>query len=97
MPALAQSSSGRPYFGHYGWDGGWGHMIFGSGMMVLMWGGIMLVIVLAVRWLGSGSLGGSPTASHGSTALDILHERFARREIDKDEFEERKRLPTDKG
>lgn len=78
----------------WGGEWGWGHAIFGSLMMVLFWGGIILVIVLLVRWLGGG-LGSQQMPPSGKTALDILKERFARGEIDKDEFEERKRLLSD--
>lgn len=90
MPALAQALGGRPDYQHYGWDWGWGHMIFGSLMMVLFWGGIILVVVLAVRWLG-GSVAAKETAGGGTSALDVLDDRFARGEIDKAEYEERKR------
>lgn len=76
----------------WGWDWGWGHMIFGSLMMILFWGGMILLVVLVVRWLGVGSAGGSGAAPPYRSARDILEERFARGEIDKDEFEERKRL-----
>jgi len=91
VPALAQTSADRPDSWHYGWDWGWGHMIFGSVMMILFWGGIILVIVLAVRWLGGGSWQGAGSQLPGKRALDILQERFARGEIDKEEFEERRR------
>ena len=76
-----------PEYRHMWGDWGWGHMIFGSLMMVLFWGGIIVAVVLLFRWLGGGST--------GKTALDILKERFARGEIDKEEFEERKRLLSD--
>ncbi len=95
LPALLMA--GAAYAQYYGpshmWGGewGWGHMIFGSLAMVLLWGGIILLIVLVVRWLGAG-WGGQHIPPPGKTALDILKERFARGEIDKDEFEERKRL-----
>ena len=95
VPALAQKSADRPDYWHYGWDWGWGHMIFGSLMMILFWGGIILVIVLAVRWLGGRSSQGAGSQLPGKRALDILQERFARGEIDKEEFEERKRLLSD--
>lgn len=84
-PAVAQAPSG-PY-----WGGGWGygHMAFGFGMMALFWGGIIVAIVLLVRWLGSSS---HPHRAPGREALDILRERLARGEIDRAEFEERRRL-----
>ncbi len=95
LPAAAQTTGDRPDYGHYGWDWGWGHMMFGSLMMIIFWGGIILVIVLAIRWLGDGSSRSAAPPAGGKTPLDILHERFARGEIDKEEFEERKRLLSD--
>jgi putative membrane protein len=92
LPALAQPTAGGPDYGHYGWDWGWGHMIFGSVMMVLFWGGIIVLIVLAVRWMGGGTSHGPVPPSSQKSALDILERRFAQGEIDKEEFEERKRL-----
>lgn len=67
-------------------------MIFGSLMMILFWAGIIVVIVLAVRWMGGGSSQGSGSQQSGTQALDILQKRFAQGEIDKAEFEERRRL-----
>lgn len=91
FPVLAQTATnGAGYWGH-GWGWGAGHLVFGGLMMVLFWGGIILVIVLAVRWLGGGSAR-SDVPPPRKTALDILQERFARGEIDKEEFEERRRL-----
>ncbi len=92
VPALAQTPADRPDYWHYGGDWGWGHMIFGGLMMILFWGGIILVIVLAVRWLGGRSSQGVASELPGKRALDILQERFARGEIDKEEFEERRRI-----
>lgn len=75
---------------HGGWGWGWGHMVFGSLMMLLFWGAVVLAIVVAVKWLGgSGRADGLPAGT--SSALAILEERFARGEIDAEEFEERKR------
>jgi putative membrane protein len=65
-------------------------MLFGSLMMILFWGGLILLIVLAVRYLGHGSAGGGERLT-GAKTLQILEERFARGEIDKEEFEQRKR------
>lgn len=67
-------------------------MLSGSLMMILFWGGIILIIMFAVRALGGGSSHGAMQAPSRNEALDILQERFARGEIDKGEFEDRKRL-----
>ncbi len=54
----------------------------------------MVVVVLIVRWLGGAGHGSaaSPAPAPGKTPLDILKERFARGEIDKEEFEQRRRV-----
>ena len=90
--ASTQAFARDDMFGHYGW--GWGHMIFGSVLMILFWGGLVLVIVLAVRWLGGRETGGG-VAPAPKRALDILDERLARGEIDREDYEERKRLLSD--
>lgn len=65
---------------------GWGGMGFG---MLLFWGLLIAGIVMLVRcsW-GSGDCGKS---ERGESALDILKQRYARGEIEKDEFEQKKR------
>ena len=92
VAAHAQPSQDHPY----GWHGGgdWGHMIFGPLMMLVFVAVIIVVVVLAVRWLGGAGHGAvAPPHPHPEkTPLDILEERFARGEIDKDEFEERRRI-----
>jgi putative membrane protein len=92
--AHAQTPREGPYHWHDAWGGGWGwgHMLFGSIMMVVFWGGIIVLVVLAVRWLGSGAAGLTAAAPAKKTALEILEERFARGEIDKEEYQERRRL-----
>lgn len=82
---------------HMGWwGGGWWGMIFGPLFMILMLAVVIAVVVLLVRWLGGASHGafghqGPPSR----TALDILKDRYARGEINKDEFEERRRVLGD--
>ena len=90
LPAWAQPSADRGTFWHDGW--GWGHMMFGSFMMILFWGGLIVLIVLAVRGLSGRSDSRIPPSSGQQTAMDILKERFAKGEIDKEEYEERKKL-----
>ena len=71
----------------YGFDhGGW--MMFGGGLtMLLVWLVPMALVIALVVYLFR-----SPRAGDISkTALDILRERYARGEIGKDEFEQKKR------
>lgn len=80
----------RYYHGHM-WDGGWHTWVFGPMMMILFVVLVVVAIVLTVRWLGDGERGGS-AGSTSKAPLDILKERFARGEIDKEEFEERRKV-----
>jgi len=79
----------RPY------DYGWGHPMWGAwgpwgiGMMLMMlvfWGLVIVGLVLGIRWLIA--QGKDPRTD---SPLDILKRRYARGEIDKDEFEAKKR------
>ncbi|MDA8364816.1 MAG: SHOCT domain-containing protein [Gammaproteobacteria bacterium] len=78
----------------YNW--GWGNMMgFGAwwGMgwlfMVLFWLAIILAVVALLKWLiGTSSRSEGPRTKD---ALDILRERYARGEIGRDEFQEKKR------
>ena len=68
----------------------WVNFLFGPLMWIIFIGVAVGLVVLAIRWLGSsGVLKFIPPVK---TPLDILQERFARNEIDKEEFEERRRL-----
>ncbi len=94
--AQTPSDAGR-YAYHPGmwWDGGWGPMMmFGPLFMILFLAVLIAAIVLLVRWLGGPGQTTMPSnpAPPGRTPLDILKERFARGEIDKNEFEERRRV-----
>jgi putative membrane protein len=89
---FVQVPSATAQGGMWGGGWGWGHMFFGSFMMLLFWGGLIILIVFAVRSMGSGSPRGGDGPAPGNRALEILEERYARGEIDKEEFEERRRL-----
>lgn len=88
--ALAQQRQG-PYYGHM-WDGGWGGWFIGPIMMIVFIAVAVVVVVLLVRWLGGPGHSGTLHNPPGKTPMDILKERFARGEIDKEEFEERRRV-----
>jgi putative membrane protein len=90
-PALAQL-----YDHHWMWGGGpfgWGGMMVGGGLtMIIFWGGIILLVVLLARWLGGSRQ--SDSRPPRQTALEILQERYARGEIDKAEYDERRKTLT---
>lgn len=88
--SLAQSRSDWDQWYHPAW--GWGHLIFGGVMMIVFWGGIILLIFLLVRLIGGPGISGDRNAPASATPLDILKERYAKGEIDKKEYEERKKV-----
>jgi len=90
--AKAHDGGDHPGYGMHGmmWDGGW--MMMGPITMLIFLVIAVVVIVMVVRWLGgSGSNAGGGSAE-AKSALAILQERFARGEIDAEEYQERKRL-----
>jgi putative membrane protein len=89
--ALAQQA---PYGGHM-WDSGWHGWFLGPIMMIVFIAVAVVVVMLLVRWLGGGGSAGPLQPPHGKTALDILKERYARGEIDTEEYEERRRALQD--
>lgn len=73
----------------YSW--GWGPMLLGGLMMVLFWAAVITLVVLLVRWLaGLGTT--REQRPYKSSAIEVLEERFARGEIGREEFEERRRV-----
>ena len=82
------------YYGHYGYpmmgDWGWGiGNFFGGILQVIFWIFIIALIIRVVRgrshwrrWMSN-------------DALSILRERYAKGEISKEEYEERKKVLTE--
>ena len=87
----AQQTQG-PFYGPHMWGGGWHGWFFGPIMMIVFIAVVAVVVVFLVRWLGAPGHGGTPHGLPGKAPLDILKERFAKGEIDKEEFEERRRV-----
>jgi putative membrane protein len=85
------------YRGYGGWGMGPGMMgwaagtWFGPVFMLLFWVLIILLIVLLIRRIFSSGASGSPAPGREESALDILKKRYARGEIDKEEFETKKK------
>jgi putative membrane protein len=76
----------------YGWQMGWGMMgWFAPIMMVVFWVAVIVAIVFLVRWLAASGGAGSRSPKSEDSALEILKKRYARGEINKEEFEEKKK------
>jgi len=95
-PAGGATTSTPEYdYGHHMWGWGWHPgMFLAPFVMLLALIGIVALIVWLVRVISHGAHHHGPIYGHGQgrSALDILEERFARGEIGKEEFEEKRKL-----
>jgi putative membrane protein len=73
-------------------------MMDGCGGGMILWSLLFVALLLGGIWLIGRAVKGGPPAAGGGIgpsspgALQVLEERFARGEIDRDEFEERRRV-----
>ena len=81
-PARIQDWSPRPWGMHPMWGGGGGWVVWGFLFGVAM----IVALVLGIRWL---IRQGRPEA--GDSALEILRQRYARGEINREEFEAKRK------
>ena len=79
--------------GMYGYNG---HMMdsWGMGwMMIVFWGLVLIGMILVIKWI---LLLSKDNKKSEKSYIDILKERFASGEIDLREFEEKKKILTEK-
>lgn len=69
----------------WGHEFGWVWMIFGGLMMLLFWGGLIALAVLAFRSLSGPR---QPSVGPSEIPLEILKRRYAAGEISKAEYKE---------
>ena len=72
------------------WDSGWG-IVWGLAIAAF-WIAVIAVIVVMLRGVTR-----RPDGVGGGSALELLEERYARGEVTRDEFLERRAVLTDKG
>jgi putative membrane protein len=89
--SLAASSVGAQGSGPWqmhDWTGwGWGGMWIGPLFMIAVLALLIAGIVSLVRWIGGG---GGDSGGRVRAAREILDERYARGEIDRDEYQRRR-------
>jgi putative membrane protein len=75
---------------------GWGYGMggFGSIIMLVFWVAVIVGIILLIRWLVMSTRAGEHSARSEDSALEILKRRYARGEINKEEFEEKRKVLT---
>jgi putative membrane protein len=100
VSAWAQPANDADRYGyghHMMWEGGWPMFFFGPLFMIVTLAALVAVVILFARWFGgfpvTGPAGSPMTAPR--SPLDILKERFASGEIDKKEYDERRRVLSD--
>ncbi len=67
----------------------WGNQGFMGGFMWIFWIAIIVGIILLVKWIVQQNRPGGQ--QQGEDSVEILKKRYARGEIDKEEFEQKKK------
>ncbi len=79
--------------GYGGWHmgsgmmGQWGVGWFGGIFMIIFWIVVLAALIFFIRWLAQSGAQHEPAGSGTDRAIEILKERYARGEINKEEFE----------
>jgi putative membrane protein len=82
-PSVVPFAQARDWAWHPMW-GFWGP--WGIAMMLIFWGVVLVGVVVGIRWLVRQGQG-----ARSDPAMDTLRQRYARGEINQDEFETKKR------
>ena len=88
----AFAQRGGPWGGHWGpgmMGGGFGGIVFV--FMFIFWVLVIIGLVLLIRLLFQKTSTKTRIMAGSSNALEIIKERYARGEIEKDEFDEKKK------
>jgi putative membrane protein len=91
---ISAASNAFAQWREYGWGhgpwmmGGYGMGWFGGIFMVIFWIAVVIGIVFLIRWLVQSTRGGAGSAE---SALEILKRRYAAGEINKKEYEQKKK------
>jgi len=85
-------------WGGYGQNMGPGMMSWGYGMgwfmgivNIIFWVAVIVGVIYLIKWLSTSSKQGDRGAKTEDSAMEILRKRYAAGEINKEEFEEKKR------
>ena len=82
----------------HGGSGWFGPGMMGSGwwglgwiFMIVFWGLVIIALIFLIRWLARQSRPRAEQDAGRDSALEILRQRYAKGEIDKEEFDQKKR------
>lgn len=91
---LLYSHNAGMWLGSGRWDRGYHHMMGGGGMdvvMILFWVVFVAALVLLISGAVNGIRGSESNHSDSSNSIEILKQRYARGEVDKNEYKDKLR------
>lgn len=93
---IAFQWGGYDRYGDYGMGPGmmgWGYGGWLMGIInIIFWIAVIVGVVYLIKFISSSSKQSTQETKRGDSALDILRERYAKGEINREEFEEKKKV-----